>query len=418
MSNIVWATASGIWQTASIWNFWNEETQQAEPYGRSPQNGDTVYLNGFTVTSTSNINIGNGLITNDANDTYGIIAGGQLTMNMRGWTITANLFAKQDHLINSNTTQQTALESIIGNVENDDGYVIYYSGSYTGTWVRNININGNIHLRNQDMNYYTYQNTTSFPTVSTVTITGNIVIDNPSKKILANRNVTDRASVGGNMTGGKISDNINNFVLGGKLTQTAQQGSIATATFSNEVEILDGAYLSGTTVNLNDNLIIHDGSYLAFTTVNFNKVDGIVKIGHNSRFSATTHNFVGRKIEYYDDSMGVCGITVGTTSRFAPTNADFQWVNLSEPRTLKYIILTDADMNNTNQYPSPSNVKKDIPYAFNQMVGTYDINQYLPPETVVLKDYVYDGGEMVGTYEGGGTVQNTINVYPYKRRNH
>lgn len=386
MSNIVWATASNTWQTASIWNFWNEATQQAEPYGRSPQSGDTVYLNGFTVTSTSNINIGNGLITNDANDTYGIIAGGQLTMNMRGWTITANLFAKQDHLINSSTTQQTALESIIGNVENEDGYVIYYSVSYTGTWIRNININGNIHLRNQDMNYYVYQNATSFPTVSTVTVTGNIVIDNPSKKILANRNITDRVSVGGNMTGGKISDTINNFVLGGKLTQTAQQGNITTATFSNEVEILDGAYLSGTTVNLNDNLIIRDGSYLAFTTANFNKVEGFVKIGHNSRFGATTHNFAGRKIEYYDDSFGVGGITIGANSRFAPSNADFQWVNLSEPRTLKYDILTDYDLSNTDQYPAEENVKEGVPYAFGGKVGT------LEPIRAT----------------------NTINVYPYR----
>lgn len=386
MANIVWATASNTWQTASIWNFWNEDTQQIEPYGRSPQSGDTVYLNGFTVTSTSNINIGNGLITNDANDTYGIIAGGQLTMNLRGWTITANLFAKQDYLIDSSTTQQTALESIIGNVENEDGYVIYYSGSYTGTWYRNININGNIHLRNQDMNYYSYSNLTAFPTVSNVTITGNIVIDNPSKRILANRNVTGTVSVGGNMTGGKISDTINVFVLAGKLTQTAQQGSITTATFSNEVEILDGAYLSGTTVNLNDNLIIHDGSYLAFTTVNFNKVDGIVRIGHNSRFSATNHNFTGRKIEYFDDSFGICGITVGVTSRFEPTNADFQWVNLSEHRTLKYIILTDYDFSNTDQYPAEENVKEGVPYAFGTKTGTLE-----PIRST-----------------------NTINVYPYR----
>ena len=40
-------------------------------------------------------------------------------------------------------------------------------------------------------------------------------------------------------------------------------------------------------------------------------------------------------------------------------------------------------------YPAESNVKKDVSYAFNQMVGTYDINQYLPPESVVLKDYEY-----------------------------
>ncbi len=414
MSNIVWATASNTWQTASIWNFWNEDTQQIEPYGRSPQSGDTVYLNGFTVTSASNINIGNGLITNDANDTYGIIAGGKLHMTTKGWCVTANLFAKTDNLISTSSSQQTATESIIGNIENEDGYVVYYNSTYTAGWRRDINVNGNIHLRNCDMLHCAHASATDFPTIGNVNITGNIVIDNPSKKILANRNVGGTVSVGGNMTGGKISDKINNFVLGGKLTQTAQQGNITTATFSNEVEILEGAYLSGTTVNLNDNLIIRDGSYLSGTTVNFNKVDGFVKIGHNSGFSATTHNFAGRKIEYYDDSMGIGGITVGGTSRFAPTNADFQWKNLSEPRTLKYIILTDADMDNTDQYPAPANVKKDIPYAWGEKVGTYQ----QPPETVVLKGYVYDNGDKVGTLENEVTVEsrNTINVYPYAKR--
>lgn len=96
-------------------------------------------------------------------------------------------------------------------------------------------------------------------------------------------------------------------------------------------------------------------------------------------------------------------------------NEHFRCIYIGDEEPFGYFISQD-ELHNTNQYPSPSNVKKDIPYAFNQMVGTY-LPDY-PPETVVLKDYAYDGGEMVGTYEGGGTVQNTINVYPYKRRNH
>jgi hypothetical protein len=73
-------------------------------------------------------------------------------------------------------------------------------------------------------------------------------------------------------------------------------------------------------------------------------------------------------------------------------------VNIQNPDTITFTelegnetithIISNWQLNNTDQYPSPSNVKKDIPYAFNQMVGTY-LPDY-PPETVVLKDYAYD----------------------------
>ena len=57
-------------------------------------------------------------------------------------------------------------------------------------------------------------------------------------------------------------------------------------------------------------------------------------------------------------------------------------------------------------YPAESNVKKDVSYAFNQMVGTYDINQYLPPESVVLKDYEYGDSDDRKT----GTMVQEVNV--------
>jgi hypothetical protein len=86
---------------------------------------------------------------------------------------------------------------------------------------------------------------------------------------------------------------------------------------------------------------------------------------------------------------------------FLTTNA----VNIQNPDTITFTelegnetithIISNWQLNNTNQYPSPTNVKKDIPYAWGELVGTYQ----QPPESVVLKDYVYDNGEMIGTLD-------------------
>jgi hypothetical protein len=76
----------------------------------------------------------------------------------------------------------------------------------------------------------------------------------------------------------------------------------------------------------------------------------------------------------------------------------------------------------TANYPAENVVKKDVRYGVG-LVGTYDINQFLPPESVVLKDYEYGDSDdrKTGTMENEVIVEvdntNTINVFPYKRRN-
>lgn len=67
----IWARTNGAWN-ASIWDYFNENTQQVEAYSfAEPQIGDYVYLNGKTVTvdatQTNIINIGNGTISREIN---------------------------------------------------------------------------------------------------------------------------------------------------------------------------------------------------------------------------------------------------------------------------------------------------------------------------------------------------------------
>ena len=76
-------------------------------------------------------------------------------------------------------------------------------------------------------------------------------------------------------------------------------------------------------------------------------------------------------------------------------------------------------MNNRQQYPPEDEVKEGTEYVWGEKVGTYTPNY--PPESVVLKDYEYGDSDdrKTGTMENEITVTNTntINVYPYKRRN-
>lgn len=56
-------------------------------------------------------------------------------------------------------------------------------------------------------------------------------------------------------------------------------------------------------------------------------------------------------------------------------------------------------------YPPQDVVKKGVRYGVG-LVGTYDINQYLPPESVVLKDYEYGDSDDRKT----GTMEQDVNV--------
>lgn len=363
---VVWAKSAGNWSTASLWAFWNESTQQIEDYGQTPQVGDIVYCNGYII-QTNGLNV-QLTIRNDENPYTGIQGGhiGPQTNWVSNTTFTIKAFYCGNENLISNNSANTYFH--VGLRFNCDVYILetgtfcYKAGSNQGfSWT----INGNVYAYGNggifnDGSYNSPHNIINGNVISYTNTNGSIT-----------RSGTENLTINGNV--------VWNGVLGG-----------------NNVNISGSYSLSSVNISL--------------TTL---KVYGNVAIGHLAGIGATTFNYYGDKITYYDDSYNIAGLKLTTFNIYSD---NFQWINLSEPRTLKYIILTDADMNNTDQYPSPANVKKDVPYAWGELVGQY-LPDY-PPETVVLKDYVYDGGEMVGTYEGGGTVQNTINVYPYKRRNH
>lgn len=100
----------------------------------------------------------------------------------------------------------------------------------------------------------------------------------------------------------------------------------------------------------------------------------------------------------YASTTGGMGIFANSLTINNPDT--FTWKDITEPRSNPFIILTDAEMNNRQQYPSEDEVKEGTEYVWGEKVGTYQ----QPPESVVLKDYVYDNGDKVGALENQNIV--------------
>jgi hypothetical protein len=206
-----------------------------------------------------------------------------------------------------------------------------------------------------------------------VTIVGNV--DSESTSYLYNGSANNNALVLFSFVGNikniaysSVSATITTCTGSGSW-QLSENQAITTATITGDI-IANGYLLTGTTLNINGSIT----------------------------YKST------------DNTMGVRYTTLNIL------NPDtFTWKDITEPRSNPFIILTDAEMNNRQQYPPENEVKEGTEYVWGEKVGTYQ----QPPESVVLKGYRYDNDEKVGTLENEVTVTNTntINVYPYKKRN-
>ena len=321
----VWAKSSGNWTDTTLWAFWNEATQQIEDYGQTPQNGDTIYMNGYTVsyptssTWADNLSMKDSLISNGENP-FTNNSGGSLNYRWHSGasTITCNFECFQGKLLGIKNQNQPTTLNIIGNIYVD-------AGTFTGaSTCRFFNFTGNILMKSGVL---VGSSNSSGPTM---TITGNALPTESSNATLFYTNT--------------LSLTVNGVV------GIAQ--NLATATVNGKIEMGLNRLLTGTTLNIN----------------------GVINYRSNNNTN---------------------GIRFTNLNILNPDT--FTWKDISEPRSNPFIIVTDADMNNRQQYPAPANVKKDIPYAWGELIGLY-LPDY-PPETVVLKDYVYDGGEMVGTLD-------------------
>lgn len=140
-------------------------------------------------------------------------------------------------------------------------------------------------------------------------------------------------------------------------------------------------------------------------TINYNyTVNGILRITNNAYLKANNEIVLTGHIEY-DSTIIPCIVFNNPTRGIVINNPDtFIWKDISEPRSNPFIIVTDAEMNNRQQYPSEDEVKEGTEYVWGQMVGTYTPDY--PPESVVLKDYEYGDSDDRKT----GTMEQEVNV--------
>jgi len=324
-------SGDNFWSTPEKWEVYNAQTNTWSAYNNSPQNGDYCYLNGYTlkISSTSGINIGNGTIDNVGNADIGVSSGGAIDISAFATrNVTANFVIgdQQMYRFASNSGQ---IWTFIGDIT-IVGTASFGGGAIYGN--NSINILGNVTFKNAPLfNLNTV--------ISSLTITGNVtseggILYNVATPVTINGNVTD-------------------LMLN---STTTINGSYTLAQYNSDSNI---------TATINGDLNLFNGHYLSCATLNF--------YGDSIKYSGWATDSIG--------NLKVKDLNIGNLTNFT-------WHDVSVVRTAPFFIVTDYDLNNTQQYPTPANVKKDIPYAFNQLVGTY-LPDY-PPETVVLKDYVYD----------------------------
>lgn len=357
---VVWlnstATSSISFNTISIWNTWDDENNQEIPLGRLPQSGDYIYANGYTcLVPTGTLNLGNAVLCNGLNEKTGR-SGGTFYFGVAGtYNITANIehYGYSVVLGNasiSSTNRQTTIQGNITSYTTNGTYAVSAGGSNGLT-----TINGNL------IGAYCVQ---SVWVASRVTVNGNVTVDDGNPAILmylsGGGTTTETITINGNAKNEFVQWNVtsgtaNIYVYG---TYTHDNATTFDKTVSN--------FIFGTLINT--------GSVLVCTSVTV----------YNAIYYKGYNNYVG----------------VSYNNLYTPNPDTFVWKDIAEPRSNPFIILTDAEMNNRQQYPSETDVRKDIEYAWGTMKG--ELVQVAVG--CVTKEDVREGVPLLGMGENGTLV--------------
>lgn len=205
----VWLNQNiSVWNTPAAFDYWDENTQSIQPYGQTPQNGDTFYLNGYSYTGTESITAPGVKISNSANSyterSGGIMQIRSVSLSCKEIEVGNTTFATSGAINNTTSPTFSANINLIGtgalyNKGGNGGCTITINGNVfrnslnvivtgvTGSTLRvngnyeaeanvgtnvtsNITINGNCTLHNASLNGNT--------AVSTINISGDIIIIN------------------------------------------------------------------------------------------------------------------------------------------------------------------------------------------------------------------------------------------------
>lgn len=353
---VKYAVANGNWNDGSTWND-----------GVVPFDGDYIYCNGHTIQINTNISLPNSVISNGICPTTGIGGGVfQATLNTSAQRIIsfAEYRAYGTNIILMSGQQSSRL-IINGNIFVDGGVGVVCNTSNYGIYC---SINGNIYSNADIINGSGSNYSLNLTIVGNITNTR----DDDGSVAIFGVNRTLLATISGGFDGFveiKREGGVNTLTyVGNKIFLT---NTITTATITGDVELKNNVSVTTATITGD---IIANGYVLAGTTLNING-------------SIT-----------YESTNNTIGVRYTTLNILNPDT--FTWKDVTEPRSNPFIIVTNAEMNNRQQYPPENEVKEGTEYVWGEKVGTYQ----QPPESVVLKDYVYDNGDKIGSLENQNIV--------------
>ena len=340
---VKWAVANEGWSSGATWND-----------GVVPTTDDDVYLNGHIInggTGTGIKRLSANFITNGANADYGIVAGGHITIVLNNTTFNCGLVQKgNETLIVGSFGNQNKYFNIEGDVSNEDGYVISFSGAVGLI----ITINGSVNIGGM---YSIFASNTNLNMQYSLNLNCPQYHSSNNIAIISHANVELTAT---------------SFTLVGGVFENFNKGTGTVTTL---------------TANVSEIIIT---SNLAVTTAN---ITGKLSCRNNAILEATILNIFGQ-IEY-KSTNNTLGVRITNLNIQNPDT--FTWKDITEPRSNPFFIVTECELNDTYLYPSASVVRDGIQYAANQRTGTYRPDYPIPQN--VMKDVEYDSGLLIGTLE-------------------
>ena len=337
---VKWAIANGNWNAGATWNG-----------GTIPADGDTIYLNGKVVTLNIAPNYPNMTLRNDVCPDTGL-QGGHITYNpVYGHTnwVFKRLIAKFETLAIALITTNYVNWTLTSDIEVDGVFAIEHQTG--GSAVVNLRINGNI--------------------------TGNHSVINGNNKTYTTINIT------GNLT----NTSLNECYL------IESTGSLSTTLTHNGNCYKFNYYTQGITTGIINGNVIKSSPEM------------VLSLTLNGNLTANGGGFYG-EIGTINGIITYSGATTGFAfCNYTIQNPDtFTWKDITEPRSNPFIILTDAELNNHQQYPSEADVRKDVKYAWGVLNGQLEQVQV----GCVTKEDVREGVPLIGMYEDGQQVVGTI----------
>ena len=312
--------------------------------GVVPVDGDYVYLDGHIITISAP-NLPNTIVSNDVNPNTEL-SGGHMTYNPGYGHVNVTfkkLIARNTPIYTCQINNTYGETRLTFDIDNKDGYAINFIGSDNDPnlyYVGNVETNHDVF----DSSGKRFRN---------VRITGNLTTTQPCYFMSQANRVMDSVIHTGN------NDNI-----------TYSTGEVTNCTINGNVKIGLNQYAK--TLVLNGNLTAVNSSFYG--------LDGT--IGGNIEYSSTN---------------GATGFEFANKTFL---NINFTWKDVTEPRSNPFIILTDAEMNNRQQYPSEADVRKDVEYAWGVLKGQLEQVQV----GCVTKEDVREGVALLGMSDNGTLV--------------